>query len=504
MSGLIIGTDLRMPQSAIVWFRDDLRVGDNPALTAAAATGAPVIACHVLDTGQQIRPKGGASRWWLHHSLAALARSLEARGVTLLLFAGDARAIIPALAARTGATAVHWNRRYGAAEIAVDAEVKSALKTAGVTAESYNSSLLYEPWEVRSKAGEPLRVFSPFWRAALATGEPPRPLPPPPRLAGTPVPDASAFGAVTLDELGLLPTSPDWAGGLRESWSPGEAGALARLEEFLESAVRGYGDGRNRPDRPSTSRLSPHLRFGEIGPRQVWHAAEQARLAGDAPAGDIAKFQAELGWREFSYHLLFHNPELPTRNFQPRFDAFPWDGNQAALRAWQRGRTGYPLVDAGMRELWTTGWMHNRVRMIVASFLVKHLLIDWRVGEEWFWDTLCDADAASNAASWQWVAGSGADAAPYFRVFNPVLQGEKFDPDGSYVRTYVPELAKLPAKFIHRPWTAPEADLSRAGVTLGTTYPRPIVDHDRARARALEAFAQLKPNPPGLRIQSVN
>jgi deoxyribodipyrimidine photo-lyase len=329
--------------------------------------------------------------------------------------------------------------------------------------------------------------------AARERGEPPPPLPAPAALAASTLPAGAALTPVSVDDLRLRPTKPDWAKEMATLWTPGEAGARMQLGRFLEGAVKGYGDNRNRPDRISTSRLSPHLRFGEIGPRQIWHATRAAFESGHASAKayDVEKFLTEIGWREFSYHLLHQFPELANSNFQPKFDAFPWLDDAKALNAWQRGLTGYPIVDAGMRELWRTGWMHNRVRMIVGSFLVKHLLIDWRRGEDWFWDTLVDADPASNAASWQWVAGSGADAAPYFRIFAPVLQGEKFDPNGDYVRKYVPELAKLPKQHIHKPWAAPHPVLASAGITLGRDYPHPIVNHEDARKRALAAFKSI-------------
>jgi deoxyribodipyrimidine photo-lyase len=492
-----------MPSSSIVWFRDDLRLADNPALTEAAASGGPVIAVYVHDVESEgMRAPGGASLWWLHHSLTALGDSLRAHGVPLLIFREPAREAVLRCVTETGATAVHWNRRYGAAEIAVDTAVKGDLKAAGIDASSHNASLLYEPWKVRSKVGDPFKVFSPFWRAAMATGEPPPPRPAPSSIKGAELPAVS--GAVRLEDLDLLPTKPDWAGGFRETWRPGEAGAAEALDLFLEEGLHLYAGNRDRPDMPATSSLSPRLRFGEIGPRQVWHAAAHALHDGRirATEKDLAKFHTELGWREFSYHLLFHNPDLARTNFQRRFDAFPWRDDRKSLRLWQRGLTGVPIVDAGMRQLWRTGWMHNRVRMIVASFLVKDLLIDWRAGEEFFWDTLVDADPANNAASWQWVAGSGADAAPYFRVFNPITQGEKFDPDGIYVRRWVPELAGLPNAVVHRPWEASPAVLAEAGVRLGETYPGPMVDHGRARDRALAALASLKPDGSGSRISS--
>lgn len=476
------------PRRALCWLRDDLRLADNPAL-AAAATAGEAIFLYIEETNADLRPKGGARRWFLHGALQGLGENIAARGARLTILKGDSRALIPALATALGCDLVTWNRRYGLAERETDAGIKSALQAQGLAARSFNGALLHEPWEISTTTGTPMKVFTPFWRACCLRGEPPAPLPAPARLPPTP----EVPGAIPLEALHLLPSKPDWAGGLRAAWQPAEAGAQAALDAFLTGGLAGYADNRDRPDLPSTSRLSPHLACGTLSPRQLWHGAVQARLSGQtrASARDEDKFLSEIGWREFSYHLLYHFLTLPRANFQPRFDAFPWREDAAGLQAWQTGQTGYPLVDAGMRELWRTGFVHNRVRMVVASFLIKHLLLDWRVGEDWFWDTLVDADAAANAASWQWVAGSGADAAPYFRVFNPVLQGEKFDPDGAYVREFVPELAQVPAKYIHRPWEAPPAVLARAGVRLGQSYPRPIVEHDFARKRALEAFATL-------------
>jgi deoxyribodipyrimidine photo-lyase len=394
---------------------------------------------------------------------------------------------VPKLARDLKATGVFWNRRFQSEERAVDAAIKASLRADGCHVASFNGALLRDPWEIVTQAGTPVKVFTPFWRAHRALGPMPGPVPVPVLVGATGVSTGSR-----LTDWGLEPARPNWASGFDGVWSPGEAGALARLEAFLTDGMKGYAEDRNRPDLASTSRLSPHLRFGEISPRQIWAATQHRLDAGAVPGKDAEKFLAEVGWREFSYHLLHHWPDLPQVNFNRRFDAFPWRDDEALLTAWQRGRTGYPIVDAGMRELWTTGWMHNRVRMIVASFLIKHLMIDWRHGEAWFWDTLVDADHANNAASWQWVAGSGADAAPYFRIFNPMTQGESFDPNGDYVRRWVPELARLPAPAIHAPWTAPPALLSQAGVTLGVTTPHPIVDHGRARARALDAFETLK------------
>jgi deoxyribodipyrimidine photo-lyase len=475
----------------IVWFRDDLRLADNRALSAAIATGQPVLAVYAFDEDSPgIRPLGGASRWWLYHSLAALAADLARLGTALHIYRGAAGKLMPKLAIAAKATSVFWSRRYGAAERAVDTAVKSALRDAGIAAESFSDHLLVEPWEIKTKAAEPFKVFTPFWRTMRALGDPPGSLGKPKRI-GAAAPPATPQ-SVALNSLGLLPIKPDWSDGLRETWTPGEAGARKQLSQFIAKRLARYSANRDRPDLGATSGLSPHLRFGEIGPRQVWHAVARAAEDGSAPHGDVEKFLSELGWREFSYHLLFHQPDLATANFDTRFDAFPWAKNAKALRAWQRGGTGYPIVDAGLRELWRTGIMHNRVRMIAASFLIKHLLVDWRQGEQWFWDTLVDADPANNAASWQWVAGSGADAAPYFRIFNPVLQGTKFDPEGTYVRRWVPELAKLSHKHIHQPWDAPAAVLKAAGITLGRDYPHPLVALDEGRARALAAFDKIK------------
>jgi deoxyribodipyrimidine photo-lyase len=477
----------------IVWFRNDLRTADNPALSEAAANGAPVLCIYIDPIGQDgLRPLGAASRWWLAGSLSALAVSLRALGGSLTVLRGDPARIIPRLVEATGARAVFWNRRYVRAETEIDAGIKAALLQRGVAARSFNAHLLHEPWTIASKAGGPMKVFTPFWRAALASGPPDAPLPAPSRLAAASLPAGAGMEPLTVEQLGFEPTSPDWAGGMRAEWTRGELGARARLDAFLDAGLAGYAEARNRPDQPATSMLSPHLRFGEISVRQCWHAAIQAQASlGAASQGDLETFLKELGWREFSYHLLHHNPGLAGTNYAPRFNAFPWRDDGRNLAAWQRGLTGYPIVDAGMRQLWTTGWMHNRVRMIVGSFLVKHLLIDWRRGEEWFWDTLVDADPASNAASWQWVAGTGADAAPYFRIFNPILQGEKFDPDGAYVKHWLPRLSRLPASLVHKPWTAPPAILAAAGLRLGETYPQPMVQHEFARARALEAFRQM-------------
>jgi len=481
----------------IVWFRQDLRLADNPALTYAVRHAKQIIPLFILDEDDPRTP-GAASRWWLHQSLDALDRDLKAKGSSLILARGSALNILEDLIGKSGATGVVWNRVYEPWARNRDSGIKTTLRARGVMPKSFNAGLLKEPHEIATRNGDPFRVFTPFWKALAqevdqAVDRAEGPLPPLPALPPTPkalVTEGLASEALSV--WSLQPSRPDWAGGLRSAWTVGEAAASDRLDRFLEDAAATYKTDRDRPDLTGTSRLSPHLHWGEIGPRQVW-ARVQARIAdGSLQSDQVWAFLRELGWREFSTHLLYHFPALPDANFNPRFDVFPWQDDTVALSRWQQGKTGYPIVDAGMRELWETGWMHNRVRMIVASFLIKHLLVDWRRGEAWFWDTLVDADLANNAASWQWVAGSGADAAPYFRIFNPILQGEKFDPKGDYVRRWVPELSRLPDKVIHKPWEAPAKMLDYAGVVLGETYPAPVVDHRAARNRALAAFDRIK------------
>jgi deoxyribodipyrimidine photo-lyase len=473
----------------IVWFRNDLRVRDNLALLTAAASGRAVVPVFILDDKESdMRALGGAQRWWLHHSLTALSNSLDALDSKLVLRRAEPLVVLNELISDTGAKTVLWNRRYAPDQIKLDTTIKQALRDSGIVVESFGGRIMHEPTQVKTGSGGPYRVYTPFWRAF---SEMPDPRPP----ADSPQEINAYEGNVASDKLedwSLLPEYPDWADGLREEWTPGEDGARQRLGEFLENALSGYAANRDIPSAPGTSKLSPHLAFGEISPFRIWEAMECYR--GDTPSDDFKTFRKELVWREFSYHLLVNFPDLRTRNYNDDFDAFPWADSDTNLETWQKGLTGYPVVDAGMRQLWQTGWMHNRVRMIVSSFLVKHLLIDWRRGEEWFWDTLVDADPASNTASWQWVAGSGADASPYFRIFNPILQGEKFDPDGEYVKRFVPELAGLPKKFIHKPWEAPISTLRDAGVKLGVTYPRPVIEHKHARERALAAYQSMKGN----------
>ncbi|MBP2296970.1 cryptochrome/photolyase family protein [Azospirillum rugosum] len=478
-----------VPRPIIVWFRHDLRLADNPALAAAAESGSPVIPVRIREEDPDDRwLPGAASRWWLHGSLERLGGALAKLGSPLVLRSGRPEAVLADLAAETGAAAVHWNRRYGPAAVARDRRVEEALAARGIDVQAHNAALLLEPEGIRTKGGTPFKVFTPFWRALLTLPEPPHPTRAPDRLTAPPKPVRSE----RLADWGLRPTKPDWAGGLRETWEPGEDAARDRLADLLDGAITEYPTLRDRPDTDGTSRLSPHLAFGEIGPRQVWHASRHVADAHPERAAGIDAFLRELGWREFNHHLLHHFPVLPEDPLDQRFARFPWQTGEATLTAWQRGRTGYPIVDAGLRQLWQTGWMHNRVRMIVGSFLIKDLLLPWQTGQDWFWDTLVDADLANNAANWQWVAGCGADAAPFFRVFNPVLQGEKFDPQGDYVRRFVPELARLPAKWIHKPWQAPASVLADAGVRLGRDYPDPVVEHDAARDRALAAFATVR------------
>ncbi len=474
----------------IVWFRQDLRLEDNFALAAARLKGGAILPVYIWDeTGEGAWPPGAASRWWLHHSLQRLDESLRGRGSRLVLARGKTAEVLAALIAQSRATAVYWNRRYEPAAIARDKKLKAGLVAAGVEAKSFNSALLFEPHVVQNKSGQPFQVFTPFWRFCQAL-----PVEEPVRLPAGHLPAIDRWPAsLELAELELLPRV-NWGAGLMTAWQPGENAAMQRLKRFIAGALKDYAEQRNRPDTAGTSILSPSLHFGEIGPRQIWAAVrELSKDSGVFPVNRGAGvFLTELGWREFACHLLFHFPRTPAEPLRREFAAFPWRKDATQLQAWQQGRTGYPIVDAGMRQLWQTGWMHNRVRMIVASFLVKHLRLSWQEGAAWFWDTLVDADLASNTLGWQWSAGCGAEAAPYFRIFNPILQGGKFDSSGSYVRRWMPELAGLPAEFVHQPWAAPAGILAAAGLRLGKNYPQPMVDHGEARKAALAALQAMR------------
>ena len=464
----------------ILWFRRNLRLHDNLALCAAADSGRPVLPVYISDE----LDAGGASRWWLHHSLRALDAALQGHGAGLVLRSGRPEELLPELVMASGAEAVYFSRRYEPQARAQESALETALD-GRCEVGGFDDSVIRHPDSVKTQSGTPYKVFTPFWKAASGPGEPEQPLARPTELDTT----TAGLDSGDIDGLGLLPPGPDWAAGLRETWTPGERGASERLDGAC--AIAGdYHEHRDRPDLEGTSRLSPHLHFGELSPRQVWHDVRSATASGGQKGADALLRQ--LYWRDFSTYLLYHFPRLPAEPLREEFKAFPWTDDPEGLKAWQRGRTGYPIVDAGMRQLWASGWMHNRVRMIVASFLVKDLLVPWQAGADWFLDTLVDADLANNSASWQWVAGCGTDAAPYFRIFNPVLQGKKFDPLGDYVRRWVPELARLPAKLIHEPWQAGLDEQKAANVIIGEDYPEPIVDHGKARDLALESYRAIR------------
>lgn len=478
-----------MPGTAILWLRRDLRLGDNPALARAIADCDRLVPLYIHAPSEEGRWRAGAaSRWWLHHSLQSLDRELGRRGSALVIARGpDSLAELRRVVAACGATAVYWNRCYEPAAVDRDQRAKQALREDGLHCESTNGTLLFEPWTVSTAERGPYRVFSPYWRRAAQR------LAPAPGLAAPaalpPVPERVA--GLELDALDLLPRIR-WDSGLTQAWQPGEPGAHERLRSFLAGPIEAYRQERDYPGRIGTSRLSPHLHFGEIAPSRILQTLADQGLALDAAPAE--PFVRELGWREFGHHVLYHFPHTPEEPLDERFAAFPWapDPNGSQLKAWQRGQTGIPLVDAGLRELWNTGWMHNRARMVAASLLTKNLRLPWQAGARWFWDTLVDADLANNTLGWQWAAGCGADAAPYFRVFNPVRQGERFDPDGDYVRRWCPELAGLPASHIHQPWAAPAKVLADAGVRLERDYPAPIVDLAASRRAALEAWEAVK------------
>ncbi|WP_022954495.1 cryptochrome/photolyase family protein [Leucothrix mucor] len=472
--------------TAIFWFRQDLRLSDNPAFLQACEQYTQVLPIYIDDYSTQDLPLGEASRVWLHHSLDKLKHSLQDHHSDLLLFQGDAKAILMELVSQLDAEAVLWNRCYDPHSIERDTAIKAALKAESILAHSENASLLNEPWQILKKDGTPYRVYTPYWKQVHAAGLERLPSPTPSDIPKPPKLDI--IEAISLDDLSLLPDRP-WGDTMLKSWEIGEAAADSRLTEFLEKAgAQDYKDVRDFPATSGTSRLSPHLHFGEISPRQIIYRTLQ-----EIPLSELDKgtetFLKEVVWREFAYYVLYHFPETQQQAMYPQFNNFPWrTGDEVTehLAAWQHGKTGYPIIDAGMRELWATGWMHNRVRMIVASFLAKNLLISWQVGEAWFRDTLVDADSASNAFGWQWASGCGADAAPYFRIFNPVTQSKKFDPKGDYIRRWIPELRAMNDKFIHEPWLAPATQLANS------KYPEPIVDLSATRQRALDAYAVIR------------
>lgn len=472
-----------MNSTIIVWFRRDLRLDDNLALCCAREDGSRLIPVYVHSPEEEDPwQPGAASRWWLHHSLQSLDGSLQALGLPLLILRGDALAMLMMLAWRTGAGAVYWNRLYDPATIRRDTRVKTGLESIGIQTRSFAGYLLREPWEVLTAAGTPYKVFTPYSRASFQLGDPSEPVTRPGPTEGA----ASEIEGDDLDSLRLLP-EVRWDAGLYDYWQPGEGGAWRHVKAFTDCHLAEYGQVRDRPAEEGISRLSPHLHFGEISPRTLWHSVVNG-LAREGKKQGAYPYLRQLLWRDFAHQLLFHFPDIAQNNFKPAFDAFPWRDESPESQAWTQGRTGIPLVDAGMRELWHTGFMHNRVRMIVASFLTKNAGVHWRVGARWFWDTLVDANLANNTMGWQWVAGCGPDAAPYFRIFNPVSQGQRFDPDGEYVRRWIPVLSAVPNRYIHNPWTAPEAVLRDAGVRLGDNYARPILDLKTSRQQALEAY----------------
>ncbi|MFY9286955.1 MAG: deoxyribodipyrimidine photo-lyase [Alphaproteobacteria bacterium] len=473
----------------LLWLRQDLRLADNAALNWAARQG-PVVPLYIWDEdGEDPFPPGGASKWWLAEALKDLSEAFEKLGAPLILRRGEPKQVLESLIAETGATSITWNKSYEPFACARDNHLIEFFEKKGLIIKPHSGFLLFEPGSIKTGAGTPFKVFTPFSKACFAAKTPEKPEAAPSKL--------QSMAGIKTDDLknwNLVPKKATWPEGLKAAWTPGEKAAHQHLRNFIDKALDSYQKGRDRPDKNHTSRLSSYLHFGHISPKQVWHAIQYAVAKTPSLGSHAERYLLEILWREFSWHLLSHIPNLPTEPLNKSFSQFPWKKDEKGLKAWQRGMTGYPIVDAGMRQLWQTGWMHNRVRMIAASFLIKDLLIDWREGAAWFWDTLVDADLGNNTASWQWVAGCGADASPYFRIFNPTLQGEKFDPDGDYVRQFVPELAKLDRQFIHQPWKAPQKALKEAGIILGTTYPNPIIDHGKARERALTALKSTKSN----------
>ncbi|WP_045104839.1 cryptochrome/photolyase family protein [Legionella hackeliae] len=466
---------------AIVWFRQDLRLSDNPAFASACNEHEVVIPIFIFDKETSVL--GSAQKWWLHYSLNELANSLADWGLPFVLRAGNPFDILMGLIQESRADAVYWNRCYEPNAIRRDTNIKTALLEQGIAVHSTNGSLLNEPWCIKNQSGDYFKVFTPFWKQCLKTLAIPKP------FTISNHPQKLELHSDVLDDWNLLPKKPNWAFNFSNYWQPGEKGAQEKLKHFIQNKLKRYKTHRDVPIEDATSKLSPHLHFGEISPWEIVRNLELIKVEEQSNLNAIDCFLSELGWREFSYHLLYHFPNLAKDSFREEFDLFPWHSDENLLQYWYQGKTGYPLVDAGMRELWSTGYMHNRVRMIVASFLTKDLFLDWRLGADWFLDTLVDADLANNSASWQWVAGCGADAAPYFRIFNPILQSEKFDPNGDYIRQWVPELSKVGPKYIHQPWLG---SFSQTGITIGKDYPAPIVDHNDARKTALKYYDQIK------------
>lgn len=468
--------------TTICWFQNDLRLRDQSALQAAAKAGDRLVCLYIWDPQAEGEwAPGPVQRGWLEASLQALHNALEEKGQKLIVRSGETVAVLGEVMDEVGASQVFAQRRIEPWAISLHKRVEKQLKASDRSLVLTRGDLLFDPDEIVSRKGGEIKVFTPFWKACCAHSEPPKPAQAPP------LPAAPRLANEKISSLGLV-EDRQLAKTICALWEAGEEGAQKRWKWFLRGPIDGYGSGRDLPAEDGTSKISPWLHYGEISPRQMWH---DIRARGHLSAG-AETYLRELGWREFSQHMLFHFPFTVDEPLRPEFAKFPWHRSQAWLEAWKEGRTGYPLVDAGMRQLFQTGWMHNRVRMNVASFLVKHLRLPWQSGARWFWERLVDADLGNNTMGWQWSAGCGADAAPYFRIFNPMLQGEKFDPTGAYVREWVPELADLPNKWIHCPWQAPEEELRKAGITLGKTYPKPIVDHETARDEALKAFASLR------------
>ena len=473
-----------MKSPVIVWLRQELRLKDHPALAAAGANSRPVILCFIRNTATD-RPwlPGAASCWWLHHSLREISQKVQNAGGKIVLRSGNPAEEITNIAIESGASAVYWTNAIEPSDRKDELLLRAELEKNAIGSEGFEGNLLFDPAEIKSQSGTPFRVFTPFWKNCLKAQASMRAV----QQSSMPVFSQTALESESLDSWNLLPERPNWAKQFDSVWQPGEDGGQAALSNFVHRAPD-YEQDRNYPAKDNTSRLSPYLHFGNISAAQAFAATNQQNLTSEG----ALSFQRELGWREFCAHLLFHFPQMPEKSFRPEFSKFPWIEDDNALADWQKGCTGFPIVDAGMRQLWQTGWMHNRVRMVAASVLVKHLLVHWKHGQQWFWDTLVDADLASNSAGWQWVAGCGADAAPYFRVFNPVLQGQKFDPDGDYIKQWVPELMDLPKKYLHTPWLAPAEVLKDANLEIGKDYPAPLIQPDAGRKRALDALAQLK------------